>query len=220
MDFIHLRLPLPDGKEIALDDLYRTYRRQLVFFANKYVDDTLQAEDIVSESFIKLWDKKDQFDAEGNIKAFLFTITRNACLDFLKGRQRKTPHIKEYAYIAEKTEQGPDLSMETTIVQLALLERLPEELNRLSGIKKEVIRLCFLENKSLKEIAKMLSFTPQHIGDQRIAAIKQLKSGFNEFLMANKMLSALIIFALSMCLFISMNAASTLFKKIIELFCF
>lgn len=63
--------------------LYLQYVGDLIFFARKYVD-YQTAEDIVHDLFLKIWDSKSTVVAEQNIKNYLLTMVKNACLDNLK----------------------------------------------------------------------------------------------------------------------------------------
>jgi len=66
----------------------------LYYFAKRFVLDRQDAEDIVAESFIKLWRLRENFDNPQSIKAFLFITTRNGCLDFLRASQRQGNNSK------------------------------------------------------------------------------------------------------------------------------
>jgi RNA polymerase sigma-70 factor (ECF subfamily) len=68
----------------------------LCFFAHSIVMNMEEAEDIVQESFCKLWNKKEDFEiATANVKAFLYMVVKNACLDYLRQQKRLSTHEQE-----------------------------------------------------------------------------------------------------------------------------
>src|ERR1700730_14375536 len=88
-----------NGNEAALKDVFELYGGSLFFFAKNIIDNKEEAEDIVAESFIKLWRQRATFVEQRNIKAYLYVITKNACLNYLKHKKRKTSSHKEIMYL-------------------------------------------------------------------------------------------------------------------------
>ena len=72
-------------------DLYRSYYPALCFYALKIVDDRESAKDIVDEVFTKLIVLEKKFSESDNVRAWLYTATRNASFDYLK----REKHAKE-----------------------------------------------------------------------------------------------------------------------------
>ena len=56
----------------------------LCLFAQKYVQDADVASDMVQEAFVKLWNGREEFENKNAVKGFLYTVTRNNCLNCLK----------------------------------------------------------------------------------------------------------------------------------------
>jgi len=77
------------GYEPVLKEIFDLLGASLFFFVNSMINNRQQAEDIVAESFTKLWRQRETFVELNNIKAYLYVITRNACLDYLKHIKRK-----------------------------------------------------------------------------------------------------------------------------------
>lgn len=63
---------------------FESFYSSLCLFANKYVKDSDVAADMAQEAFIKLWNGKEAFDNENAIKGFLYMVTRNSCLNYIK----------------------------------------------------------------------------------------------------------------------------------------
>ena len=92
-----------DAKAFAY--IFRLHRKALVYFAEKLLGIREEAEDIVADSFMKLWAKHGDFDSFPAIKSFLYVTTRNACFDFLKYSKRVSASQKEFSYWADNKEE-------------------------------------------------------------------------------------------------------------------
>src|SRR3989338_1059328 len=79
---------LADNKD-SLEILVKRYLKPVYRFAYKYADDVSGAEDIAQEVFIKAWRNLKRFDQSKNFKTWLFTITKNTALDFLKKKEKR-----------------------------------------------------------------------------------------------------------------------------------
>ncbi len=206
MDYIHLRLPRPDGQQLLLGHVYKNYYSEIRQFAYKLVDNYQQAEDITQESFIKLHNK-NEFDDSEHVKYFLYRVTKNACFDVIRSRKRKELHKKDYNYLAEKFVPGLEFSGKLAFLKLAFHKGLRKEIEQIPHSCKEVTALHFLEGKSFPEIAAMLSVSPQYVGKQQKTCIEILKNRFLQFLKTNTPFSLVIFiliatyFVISLCRF-------------------
>ncbi|HYJ37356.1 MAG TPA: sigma-70 family RNA polymerase sigma factor, partial [Chitinophagaceae bacterium] len=72
------------GIEAGFNYFFQQFHAPLCYFATRLVNDQQAAEDIVEESFIKLWDRHARFSNIKAIKSFLYITTKNSCLNYLK----------------------------------------------------------------------------------------------------------------------------------------
>src|ERR1044072_7433681 len=89
----------------AFDSTFRNFYNPLVFFARKMLPDALAAEDIVTEIFLKYWQKQKHFNSRQAVKTFLYISTRNACLNHL---QRAKYQAREKATLRISTDEADD----------------------------------------------------------------------------------------------------------------
>jgi RNA polymerase sigma-70 factor (ECF subfamily) len=78
---------LKKGDEKSLEILIQRYLKSVFGFAYRYVGNSQEAEDITQEVFVKMWKNLKKFDKEKSFKAWIFTITKNTALDFLKKKK-------------------------------------------------------------------------------------------------------------------------------------
>ncbi|MGZ2371355.1 sigma-70 family RNA polymerase sigma factor [Ancylomarina sp. YFZ004] len=71
-------------KKKEFKPFFESFYSSLCLFANKYVDDRDIAADMAQEAFIKLWNGKEAFDNENAMKGYLYMVTRNSCLNYIK----------------------------------------------------------------------------------------------------------------------------------------
>jgi RNA polymerase sigma-70 factor (TIGR02960 family) len=75
------------GRDI--DSAFERHRRELHVHCYRMLGSFTDAEDLVQETFFKAWRHRDDLQPGGNIRAWLYRIATNACIDFVRGRQRR-----------------------------------------------------------------------------------------------------------------------------------
>jgi RNA polymerase sigma-70 factor (family 1) len=162
------------GMESSLAYFFKEHHRSLCFFASKIVNDPFQAEDIVADCFIKLWNRRDTFETPENIKAFLYIACRNNCLNYLRDLKRRT-------YAQELYFQQLDLQSDEilyNIIDTEVVDILAREIEELPDKCKKVFKLIYLEGKNTDEIAAALNLNVQTVRNHKTRAIELLRSQF------------------------------------------
>ena len=77
-----------EGDMNAVQELVEIYSDSLVRFAYCYVKDSAIAEDIMEDAFASLLAKRKRFQSGENLRAYLYKITRNKCIDYIRFRKR------------------------------------------------------------------------------------------------------------------------------------
>ena len=78
----------PQTENATFSKIYRIYFPKLVRFSREYVVSTEDAENIVQDIFLYLWEHRDMLESLPNPNAFLFTLTKNRCIDFYRHKVR------------------------------------------------------------------------------------------------------------------------------------
>jgi RNA polymerase sigma-70 factor (family 1) len=117
------------GNEKAYYGLYKELYPSIFTLANKMVNNTQEAQDICTESFVKLFQSEEKFETLQNLKAYLFTITRNACLNALKRQEKHSLGHKELQYLMENKDDIFKNEVEADLIGMvyAAIENLPEK---------------------------------------------------------------------------------------------
>jgi RNA polymerase sigma-70 factor (family 1) len=162
------------GMESSLAYFFKEHHRSLCFFASKIVNDPFQAEDIVADCFIKLWNRRDTFETPENIKAFLYIACRNNCLNYLRDLKRRTD--AQELYFQQLDLQSDEILYD--IIDTEVVDILAREIEGLPDKCKKVFKLIYLEGKNTDEIAAALNLNVQTVRNHKTRAIELLRSQF------------------------------------------
>ncbi len=167
------------GEEKAFDFFFRKYYPALCFFAQRYINDTELARDLVQECFIKLWEKHNTIKNPGAIKSFLYTSVRNQCIDHL--RRQKTAAAR-MAGNFEIPKQWEDTEI-NEVVYVETLRNVHEAIYQLPTRMQEVFKRYYLEHKKLEEIAAELNITARTARNHKDRALIFLRKKLNLLLL-------------------------------------
>ncbi|AEV99964.1 hypothetical protein A4D02_25245 [Niastella koreensis] len=163
---------LKKGGPDALQSLLKQFYSPLCLFAERLVADSAAAEDIVGESFIKLWNRRGDFESTQNIKAFLYITVRNACLNYLKQAKRDSLNQKQLAYLTGEKEEF----ILNEMIRAEVLKEIMNEINNLPEQCGKVVKLAYLDGLRNQEVAKVLNISVHTVKNQKARAIQLLKT--------------------------------------------
>jgi RNA polymerase sigma-70 factor (family 1) len=176
------------GNTGAFAKVYKLFYNQLCYFAYKLTSDEGEGQDIVAETFAKLWKIHANFDTLTNIKAFLYITVRNNCLNYLKFSNRRQTALRDFHAVSENQEQFT-LNL---MVKTELFAAIYREIEMLPPKRKEVFKLFYLENLKVDEIARKLKMKPSTVSTAKYKALDQLRN----MLMDKKLLPVAILYTL------------------------
>ncbi|MBO9203976.1 MULTISPECIES: RNA polymerase sigma factor [Niastella] len=162
---------LKNGGPEALQTLLKQFYSPLCLFAERLLTDRAAAEDIVGESFIKLWNKRSDFETTQNIKAFMYITVRNACLNHLKQAKRDSLSKKQLAYLMGEKEEF----VLNEMIRAEVLKEIMQEINNLPEQCRKVLKMGYLEGLRNQEIANLLNISIHTVRNQKVRAIQLLK---------------------------------------------
>jgi RNA polymerase sigma factor (sigma-70 family) len=147
----------------------------IAYAANILGGDVEKARDVVQDTFLKLF-QADPEKVRENVKAWLYTVCRNRCLDVLRKDQRLD--LGEDERILNFTDHRPDPSGSADTHEL--YDRAWTLLEGLSKNQQEVIRLKFLHDCSYKDIARITGLTMGNVGFLMHVGLKRLRGLLTE----------------------------------------
>lgn len=103
----------------ALSEIYYLYVKQLKHYVLKAAKSPVLAEDVIHDTFIKVWENRDKIDPNQSLKAYLFTVAHRHLLNLLKRAQHERGIVAE---IQKYTHEDMHVSMYT--IQVVELRRM------------------------------------------------------------------------------------------------
>jgi RNA polymerase sigma factor, sigma-70 family len=148
------------------------YRDKLVNHAYYRLGDLDEAEDIVQEVFVKVYSRR-LFSKLDNIEHYLYKMTMNACLDFIRKQQVKLRMQQYFEGESENCLENEAINkfqMKEEFIKINnLLQKLPDE-------QAEVVRFRIIDELSFKEIAAILERPESTVKSRFQYAINKLKN--------------------------------------------
>lgn len=164
-----------DKDPAAFNEVYDKLYRKLFLFAKSLIGNTEEARDIVTESFIKLWNQKSNFSNMAHLQVYFYTVIKNSCIDYLRKDKLRTKI--EYQLIHQSGTLTENV-IERKYQEAQLIQLLYERINRLPERMQQVFKLTYLEGYSRAEVAQMLNLSENTIRNTNAAAMKALRLTF------------------------------------------
>ena len=180
-EHIELIRSIKQGDKTSFELLFRRLYPRLCAYAQKFIHDIHDSEEIVQELFINLWKNHDRIDENQSLNSYLFISVKNRCLNLLESRNSRSKHAKLlwYLYVLQSTENNNafqqlvanDLEKDLTIA----LAHLPKEC-------KKIFELSRLEGLKYQEIADRLNISIKTVETQMSRALTRLRLELKEYI--------------------------------------
>ena len=160
--------------------LYNQYCDGMLIVALRFVKDTMEAEDIVQEAFIKAFAKLDQYRAEVSFGAWLKRIVVNRCIDVLKSKRQRLIELEDH----HLNVVDADYESEWLVDDEISIDEVKKAIEELPEKYKYVVMLYLVEGYDHQEISEILNIsevasrTQLSRGKQKLqTALKSKKNG-------------------------------------------
>lgn len=155
-----------------LEQLYRSYHRELFLYLYSLCRNKSAAEDLLQETFLKAILSLPE--AHANIRAWLYLVARNLCFNYLQ-KEKKTTSLEKWEGVLEDEED---------VLQKCIVNEehrnLYIALSKLERRKREVLEMQYFGGLSQKEIAAILHLTPENVRVLSFRARREMKRELKE----------------------------------------
>ncbi|MBI4558206.1 MAG: sigma-70 family RNA polymerase sigma factor [Candidatus Hydrogenedentes bacterium] len=164
------------GDEFAFEELYRRYFRKLLNFFYAMSRNPQNAEDLMQETFGRIWKQRCRYEPDGSFAAYVFAFARNIWLERCRVVRRE--HLasvdvpfENLRIPAGSAVDAPDILAERSEIEqqiLSVLVNLPDE-QRMAFVMRYVQRL------SLNEIAEIMKCPVNTVRSRKLLAVRKLR---------------------------------------------
>ncbi len=156
--------------------LFEQYYNPLCNFANTILYDSIKAEDAVQDVFVKMWQKKESLRDMENLKSYLFTATKNKCIEYLRKLKldRKLSEENE-----SRLEMSSSINIDDEADKYVLKEKLFNSIRQLPPKCQSVFTMSKINGLTYSEIADELDISPKTVENQIGRAMRLLREMMN-----------------------------------------
>lgn len=171
-----LRLVAADRDKNAFAQVFDHFAPRIKAFLRRQGTPEAQLDDLLQEVMIKVWRYAGRFDPQkGKAVTWIFTVTRNARIDFLRKENRPEPDENDPMLVPTVAAASDD-----DVYARESAERIATALDTLPAEQAEMLRLAFFEEKSHNEIAQQVGLPLGTVKSRIRLAFNRLRSSLTE----------------------------------------
>jgi len=163
------RLKVDDAS--AFDELFELYGQKLYSFALKYFKSESEAEELVQEVFVRLWENRRSLKSDYSFKSYLYTIALNQIRKFFN---RRAVSLRYLSQLQNESFESDNQTADS-IDYASVLKRIDEIVETFPERKKQIFLKSRKEGKTSKEIAAELNITPGTVDNQISDALSMIR---------------------------------------------
>lgn len=172
-DYQEIVVAFRNGDEKAFASIYELYYGPLYYFSLRIIDSSGETQEIVADTFLKLWNLRENFESIQNIKSFLYITARNASINALKQKKDYARRNQEMGYLlVMENVAGPSQHDE---IRSEVLTEILKEIENLPLQCRKIFKSSFVSGLKNSEIAEQFGLTVQTVKNQKTRAIKLLR---------------------------------------------
>ncbi|MEC3880584.1 RNA polymerase sigma-70 factor [Parapedobacter sp. 10938] len=159
---------------------YKAYYSMLCMIAYEYTRDQIQAEEMVSHTFLALWEKRESLQITTSVKNYLIKSTQNTCLQYLRKRKLETQSLTD-DFVAAHIPWSSDYPL-GQLFEKELSNIVDKAIEALPPQCRKVFLLSRVEELSYIQIAKALQVSENTVKTQMKTALSRLRHALKEYL--------------------------------------
>lgn len=166
-------------KQISFQTDILPLKNELYRLALRITMNAAEAEDVVQETMMKVWNRRDQWEQIESIEAFCLTICRNLSLDKVRRMDNQTQSL-DAAY--DPKDLGVSSNPEEQAIQSDRIRLVRQMISQLPEKQRSCMQLRDMEGKSYKDIATILDITEEQVKVNIFRARQTIREKFKKFL--------------------------------------
>ncbi len=166
-----------DRRDASFEALFARYAKGLLVYAREYVQTQQEAEDIVQDVFVRVWERMDRL-SDDTVRSFLFRSTHNGCLNHLDRLRVRT----QYQDTILRDGNPPDALDPELYVRDELRACIADAISKLPPGQQRAFIMSRVEGLSYAEIGARLDISPRTVEKHVELATKALRRHLAEYI--------------------------------------
>lgn len=162
-------------QEISFRDDILPLKDKLFRLALRITFDRAEAEDVVQDTMIRVWNKREEWTQFGSIEAYCLTVAKNLAID--RSQKKEAQNVELTPEMEEESEISGPYDQLVNNERMSIIHRL---INELPEKQRLILQLRDIEGESYKEIAKILNLTEEQVKVNLFRARQKVKQRYLE----------------------------------------
>lgn len=162
--------------ETAYKELFFLFYKPLLQFAQSFVRNHEMAEEIVSDVFIRVWERRSHLESIDNPRVYLYVSVKNTALKYLLKQQKQVAITMDELQVELESRYNDPLQI---LITAEMMQRVEKAINDLPPRCKIVYKLIREDGLRYKEVAEILNISVKTIDNQLAIALKKIGKAIN-----------------------------------------
>lgn len=171
-------LKIREGDIGSFEQVFHSHCKELVRYANTILKNTDEAEDIVQQLFVNLWQKRESLQVNTSIRSYLYRAVHNNCLNRIQQLSVQQTYTAYLGYAGEQHSAPASAAVQQKEVEKAIeeaMEKLPEQCRK-------IFKLSRQEGMKYQQIADELNLSVKTVENQMGKALKHMREQLKDYL--------------------------------------
>ncbi|MDB4583682.1 RNA polymerase sigma-70 factor [Draconibacterium sp.] len=187
---IELLERLKDGDMLAFDAIYKQYFTRLYGFILKIIKQESDAEEILQQVFVKIWESRLAINTNSSFDSYLFTIAYNSTVSLLRKRVNEKKYLEHLKSI-QQIESHSNIIEEIDFKDIK--NNFQKLVGQLTPRQREIYNLSREEELTYSEIAKKLNISVNTVENHMVKALSFIKKNIDKSLLYNMLFISLFL---------------------------
>lgn len=156
--------------------VFSKYYKPLVIYANTFMKDIPESQDIVQQVFVSFWEKRETLQIHTSLNGLLYKAVYNVCLNRIKQQKTRMNHIQEIKLNSSSSEQSERVQEKELEKKINVaIDQLPEQCAK-------IFKMSRFEQLKYQEIADKLGLSIKTVENQMGKALKLMRESLKDYI--------------------------------------
>lgn len=176
----------------SMSVLYDEYYAALVSYGLQILHLKEEAEDVVQSVYAKLWESQPSFESTGELRSYLYSSVRNGCINVIRRQKARSGYSAATLDLRDPDKEACDETLKDKFDIEEMYRLLFQEIDKMPPRRREIF-LQVAKGRSSREIAELMSISPETVKQQRRQGKLSLRKAVAHWLKVAESLSFLLM---------------------------